>query len=304
MNNPKEESICGFTVTSKRKEVWQIELDMVKQFIAICKKYQLKYFVCGGTLLGAIRHNGFIPWDDDIDIMMPRKDYYEFLKVAQLELPSDYFLQYYKTEHAYANGHAQIRNNNTTCLLKNAYFQLHNRNCGVFIDIFPYDNVPADYKKRKKFTNKVAWLKKIYAYKLVKVQNLKSFIQCVVAALYINFHSIDWLCEKIDILSQKYNNKETGYVGLTSFLPGYEKNVWKKEWFNDIEYHIFQDIIVAIPKYYDEVLKTEYGDYMQIPENKNGTIHGAAYFDTKKSYKEYLNITEDQYNQLLDNVIL
>ena len=97
--NLNAEVICDFKVSTLRKKVWQAQLDMVKIFIDICDKYKLKYFAAGGTLIGAIRHNGFIPWDDDIDLMMPREDYEKFIKVAKEELKKEpYFLQHYSTE--------------------------------------------------------------------------------------------------------------------------------------------------------------------------------------------------------------
>ena len=102
----------GFLVSEKRKKIWNIELDLIRQFISICQHYGLHYIASGGTLLGAIRHNGFIPWDDDVDIMMPRNDYERFLNIAQSNLPKYCFVQSNKTEKYYANGHAQIRNNN------------------------------------------------------------------------------------------------------------------------------------------------------------------------------------------------
>ena len=78
--NLNAEVICDFKVSTLRKKVWQAQLDMVKIFIDICDKYKLKYFAAGGTLIGAIRHNGFIPWDDDIDVWMPRSDYEKFVQ--------------------------------------------------------------------------------------------------------------------------------------------------------------------------------------------------------------------------------
>ena len=85
--NLEEEVLCGFKVSSERKKVWQTELEMVKLFKNICEANNLKYFASGGTLIGAVRHNGFIPWDDDIDLMMPREDYEKFLDIAQNYLP-------------------------------------------------------------------------------------------------------------------------------------------------------------------------------------------------------------------------
>ncbi|MDE7384825.1 MAG: LicD family protein, partial [Anaeroplasmataceae bacterium] len=102
--NLGEEVLCGFCVSELRKKVWSKQLEMVKIFIEICEKNNLKYFACGGTLIGAVRHNGYIPWDDDIDLMMPRKDYEDFLRIAPKYLDGKYFLQYNKTEKRYPNG--------------------------------------------------------------------------------------------------------------------------------------------------------------------------------------------------------
>ena len=94
----KAKTICGFKVTVERQKIWQIELEMLKLVDKICQKHNLHYSLVGGSLLGAVRHKGFIPWDDDIDIAMKRKDYEKFLKIAQKELPKKYFVQYCETE--------------------------------------------------------------------------------------------------------------------------------------------------------------------------------------------------------------
>lgn len=298
--NTQEEVICGFTVSSARKKVWQTELEMVKLFTGICNAHNLKYFVAGGTLIGAIRHNGFIPWDDDIDIMMPRDDYEKFLKVAQAELPQGFFLQYNGTEKRYPNGHAQIRNSNTACFSSVGYQDLKTgKNCGIFIDIFPYDDVPDDVKKRAKQARKVKFLKRICNAKIYKYpQNpVKKFIKSLSANLYFAFHSLEKTIEKINTLSKKYNG-QTNTVALISFMPGYERNVWKKSWFDNTILHKFEDIEVAIPEAYDEVLRTEFGDYMQIPEDKGGSIHGSCYFDTQTPYKDYENYSAKQIEEL------
>ena len=91
--NLEEEIICNFRVSSKRKKVWKVELDLLNNFIEICNKYKLTYFAIGGTLLGAIRHKGFIPWDDDIDIGMPREDYNKLLEIAKKEFKNPIFFQ-------------------------------------------------------------------------------------------------------------------------------------------------------------------------------------------------------------------
>ena len=105
----EEEVRCGYTVTRKMKEVWAVELDLLKEFKRVCNKYDLKYCADGGTLLGAIRHQGFIPWDDDLDIAMLRKDFEKLNEVAPAEFKKPYFWQTEETDKGSARGHAQLR---------------------------------------------------------------------------------------------------------------------------------------------------------------------------------------------------
>ena len=114
----KEEVRCGYTVTEKTKKVWAVQLAMLDEVERICRKYGLSYFADSGTLIGCIRDKGYIPWDDDIDLVMLREDYDKFLTVAQKELADPLLLQTYRTEKNYLRGHAQIRNRLTTDAMK------------------------------------------------------------------------------------------------------------------------------------------------------------------------------------------
>ena len=183
------ETRCGFYVSEQRKKVWQAELDMAKAALGICDKYGFKIFAIGGTLIGAVRHGGFIPWDDDIDLFMPRTDYEKFIVAAKTELSEPYFLQHYTTEKKYPNGHVQIRNSETTCFIKDSYNDLKSgKNCGVFIDIFPYDNIPDGKTERTKFWKKIKRLKNFVMWKIYPTEkNLKGFTQKCVATAYFCF---------------------------------------------------------------------------------------------------------------------
>ena len=144
-----EEVRCGYTVTKQRKEVWAVELDLLQEFMRVCNKYGLKYCADGGTLLGAIRHHGFIPWDDDLDIAMLRSDFEKLNEVAPAEFKKPYFWQTEETDKGSARGHAQLRNSDTTGIIKTEYERQRNNNFnqGIFIDIFPFDTVVDDEEK-------------------------------------------------------------------------------------------------------------------------------------------------------------
>ena len=130
----REEIRQGYLVTSKMKRVWQIEIELAEYIISLCQRYGLQIWAEGGTLLGAIRHRGFIPWDDDIDLAMKRDDYEKLLDIASKEVKSPYFFQSVATDLDYIRGHAQLRKLNTSAVLPNNIKARFNQ--GIFIDIF------------------------------------------------------------------------------------------------------------------------------------------------------------------------
>ena len=120
-------------------ELQQIDSDLLKEYIDFCEKHNLTYFLMAGTLLGAIRHKGFIPWDDDIDVAMPREDYDRFCELAAKEFTGDIFFQSYKTDKHFPYVFSKLRNTNTTFI--EAVYKHVDMNHGVYIDIFPIDGI-------------------------------------------------------------------------------------------------------------------------------------------------------------------
>ena len=277
----KEKTICGFKVTVERQKVWQIELEAVKLIDGICRKHGLKYSLAGGSLLGAIRHKGFIPWDDDIDIVMMRADYDKLLKYAEKELPKKYFVQYCESEPLYERGHAQIRNSETTAIINTDIINGPNYNKGIFVDIFPLDNVPDSDFKKKLFVRR-AILKKVW---------LRGPTTSKLKLAYQKLFGKQRLINRYHKYVQKYNKKQTAQCGAMEFRPDEFK--YERKWLEELVDVPFENITVSISKYYDDWLTRQYGDYMTIPKNKNGTVHGGVFFDTEKSYKEYENQLEE-----------
>ena len=111
------ETRCDTYISAGRKLAWKCMLDMLEEFIRVCEKYGFSYYAMGGTMLGAARHKGMIPWDDDIDVMMPRDDYNKIQKVLQAELPAHMFVQSTLTDPNYFNPHLKIRNVRTSGIL-------------------------------------------------------------------------------------------------------------------------------------------------------------------------------------------
>lgn len=127
-------------IDPRLRKLQLVELEILNEFVRICEAHSLQYYLVGGTLLGAVRHKGFIPWDDDIDVAMPREDYDSFAQIAPQELNSQYFYQSSETDPYYFLTYAKIRKNGTEVYeerFKNAKFHK-----GIFIDIFPLDFCP------------------------------------------------------------------------------------------------------------------------------------------------------------------
>lgn len=283
--NLEEEILCDYVVTKQMKLVWQYQLEMVEEVDRICKKYNIKYFLDGGTLIGAVRHKGYIPWDDDIDIAMLRSDYDRFLDVAEKELEEKYFMQSYRTEKKYNRGHAQIRNSNTTAIINGDIYNKFNK--GIFIDIFPLDNVPDDEIEYKKFIAQVKKKKRFLDnyYNLDSGSIIKKIIKRILHYIIYTFVDYDKEVKQYEMLVSKYKIKNTKKVGTISFST--ELPLYKKEMYDGVVYMDFEYMKLACPIQYHELLTVKYGDYLKIPENKGGSMHGKVFFDTNKSYKEY-----------------
>ena len=281
----------GYEVTTKQKEIWAIELDMLYKFMNICNKYNLKWWVDGGTLLGTVRHKGFIPWDDDIDIFMLREDYDRFIDIAKTKITGNYYLQTDEDgETFYA--HAKMRRTDTTAILVKDLPAKFTFNQGIFIDIFPFDNVPDNELEYKDFIYKLLTLKikilKRLSYWWTGNKNPDILRNCI--NLQNTYHN----------LRTTYNNDKTEFIANLG-LPSIKHDVRKKRTeITDTIYMQFEILTVPVPSGYDSILKRLYGDYM---EHVKGTSkHGQIIFSTNHSYKDFLsNEVIIEFNKLLDS---
>ena len=265
-------------------ELKSIETEMLKEFIFVCDKLNLKYYVIAGTLLGTVRHKGFIPWDDDIDVAMPRKDYELFLKEGQKYLSENLFIQCIYTEKSAPFGFTKIRNSNTTFIESSVRkFKI---NHGVFIDVFPLDYYPENKKEKVKLERKKSLLKQIIGKKYTIrnrtfMQKIKHFIRNVIFSFIPYRKAVD----KLHILYKSFpeSNLWINHSGIYG-----EREIMPKDWYGEGEKLMFEGIEVTVPTNYTGWLTRVYGDYMQLPpEEKRIAHHFNEVTDLKKSYKYY-----------------
>ncbi|NLI74743.1 MAG: LicD family protein [Euryarchaeota archaeon] len=240
----------------------QLELKILLELKRICDKHNIQYFLMGGTLLGAVRHQGFIPWDDDIDIGMIRSEYNRFLEICSEELSEEYFLQTAETECAYASSFAKIRLNGTEYPEPQNY-KVINHN-GIYIDVFPFDKTPNNVFLRKMHN---LTLKGLNTISLVKCDYTLPDWSIILKMLTVvsKLFSREKVIEMRSELFNKFNNKNTKYY-INSTLNIYPAHVFDK--FIELE---FEGINFPAPAGYHTYLECAYGDYMQLPpEDERG----------------------------------
>ena len=286
-----EEIRSGYTVTKDRKELWAVELDLLFQLDEICRKHGLSYMLGAGSLLGVIRHKGFIPWDDDIDIYMLRRDYDKLISCWH-ELKEPYFLQSGYTEREYVRKHAQLRNSHTTAFCQGEENWDVNR--GVFIDIFPIDGIPdseIDYFRQER-TDK--WFDKWWTYYFRK--NCKSTLQVIKRAIIRFLSRIigkNTVFRAMEKNLSHYSKPDTKMWGNRTIHFDCPRSRRPLEDYTNLTTGEFEGFQVPIPVNYDAMLRQQYGDYMKIPEIKPASIHGELTVSTSVSYRDYLKKREN-----------
>ena len=253
-------------------EIKSTELNILSYVASLCEKYSLRYFLAYGTLIGAIRHKGFIPWDDDIDIVMPREDYICLLEILKREKGRYECLV--PLENGYFYEFAKVIDSTTSVQEKSTI----SARCGVWIDIFPMDGL--------KVEDKLSHFLLMF-YNRCRAAAVNKEFPHKTKGMLVPLEYLFWkLCRLIGYkpflklslkLSQKYKYDECDIVGYASSYPAYNKYL-KKEWFSETIKVDFENLKFKIPVGYHEYLTTQYGDYMELPpENKRVSHHMEAY---------------------------
>lgn len=292
-----------FIVSKRTKKLWAVILDLLMEFDRVCKKNGIKYQLTGGSLLGAVRHDGIIPWDDDIDIRMSRVEYNKLDSIAQREFVHPYFWQTNETDPGSCRGHAQLRNSNTTGILRSEMVggrPAFSFNQGVFIDVFPFDNVPDDEEECNAYVAEVRQLKnqisrrrweeyairrspsRSFCFRCV-ISRIKNVFKCAINRL-LKRDSKE-LCKRLDKAVQRYSNVKTKKVAPTSFIPGFKETIDARLVVETIT-HKFEFLDMPISKYYEENLTILYGNWNEYVVG--ASAHGGIFIDLEKPYTAYL----------------
>lgn len=289
----KEETICGYTVDTQTKKIWAVELQMLEKFVDVCERHNLNYFLDGGTLLGAVRHKGFIPWDDDIDVIMPRDDYDRLWEIAKDEFQYPYFFQTTLSEDGFFRTHAQLRNSETTGFIDIDREKDINR--GIFMDIFVLDSIPDGILRKKLFKAEILIRKRILSYQYDrKYENLSLTGKLIYKFVHAFFsvYPFKKFFKKFNRVLAKYRAKNTALVGDITLK--WRTNVqWPREWYDGYCLLEFEGLKLRAPLFYKEVLSRQYGNFMKFPEDvtaMNGRCHGNITFDPNLPYKEYFAV--------------
>ena len=255
--------------TAVLRKLQLVQQEILDEIVRICNKNDLKYYLVGGTLLGAVRHKGFIPWDDDLDIAMPRYDYDKFIEICKTQLGEQYYLHSFETDDKYWLIFAKLRKKNTVLNERNiAHLDVPK---GIYVDIFPFDNAVNPNSFSQKIKTKI--IKSLYSIIVSKVGVIvkKERASKFVAGLF-KFVSIKRLSVLANKLMRNKNKKETKYYINYGSNYNTVKQTIPKDKYEPAKNLEFEGKLYRVPNDYDYVLRQIYNDYLILPPIEKQTF--------------------------------
>lgn len=274
-------------ISPKTQRIWEIQLDLAKELIRICDKYDIKVYANGGTLIGCFRHKGFIPTDNDMDFMMTRDNYEKFMSIIDSELKDPYELSF--PNQIINSTVTRLVNKNTTFLINENsldYAKYLDTPTGIFVDIFVFDKCPIDYDERVEFLNHLTDLKGKINKKANKILNLKKDNKDCSDEMIQYFK----LRDELKAENTKYNDTDSYLFTDTSCYHGKLEACWPEWWINEPapERMQFEDIELPVPIEGRKVLNALYpGWNIRYVDNHQGVNY---IIDPDHSYKDYLEL--------------
>ena len=249
------------------------EVEILDEFVRICDKHNLNYFLTGGTLLGAVRHKGFIPWDDDLDVGMPRADYDKFIKLCSEELDKKYILDNKDTNPKYYLNFIKIRKKDT--IFEQDFQTNYDGPKGIWLDVFPYDNAKSDTSKKVAIQNKInRTIFSILHYKnKFFLSNRKLLIKKIISVVFKPVSNRFLLNLQDRVLKWNIDKDEYSYFVSLATTYDYRTELIEKEKYLPTIKMEFEGKLYNVPKEYDYILTRVYGDYMKLPPKEKQVTH-------------------------------
>lgn len=265
------------------KTLQEIELENLKKIIEICEVNNLRYFLIGGSLIGVLRHNGFIPWDDDIDIGLPRPDYNKFVQIVKNYLPDHMDSQTLTSDPNYKCYFTRLINNRKKIYWEHGQYTAI---IGVWTDVFPIDGLPDNSICRKLHVLNVNLHKALYKFTqidYVTTNKQRPFYEKVLIEFAMLTHigkilSPDKTLKALDTVLQKYDYDKAKYVWNFSGCYG-KKEIVPKYQLSGNRKGLFEGLSVNIPEGAEDYLTSIYGDYMQLPPIEKRKSHAIKFVD-------------------------
>ncbi len=244
------------------------QLEIMREIDKICTDLNLQYYIIGGTLLGAIRHSGFIPWDPDIDIAMPRDDYEKLREFFKENNDSKYFYQHYTTEKNHLSPHALIK-------IKDSYIKKRTRVTkytpkfeGIYLDILPLDNPPKDKKSQVRQMKSIKkWIRLVElkaGYTYLGETTIKRILKKILKIFMMPI-SFSYMNKKADMAMKRYSDPSSEYLVSMASHYSYWKQLMPKQWYGESNRINFENLSLCAPSQPDEYLTRIFGNYMELP---------------------------------------
>lgn len=282
--------------TEEKKALFNASLSILDEIDRICKKNDIRYFAFGGTLLGSVRHQGFIPWDDDIDLTMLRNDYNRFIQCCSRDIGNGFSLQTtYNEKSPFYKYQIKVIKNDTTYFTNKEIEKIKkgkdiDYKCGVFVSIFPLDSVPENH-----FSQVVQMKMGIFRNRLLVTNrtNRDSFsIRAV--KLYCKCIGVKNIYKRLVHSYEKYSRKKLTYVQIPPFYGHLKSFQYYTDDFDDVVFFSFENRQMPCPIGYKRLLECLYGsDYMTPPPEEKRTHYHGEYIDLNRSYQESIKLIQE-----------
>ncbi len=260
---------------NKMEMIHSIIFNMLCEIDKICKDNNIQYYLSGGTCLGAIRHNGFIPWDDDADIMIPRPDYIRFIRCVKKKYSDKYGIASCETDRDWIRPAARIWDKSTIV----HYINIDEKDMGVFIDIFPIDGLPDNKYSRKLYYKKLKLLQVLRNSSIRKsfTSIEKYHLAKNILGVFTRKLNARSIALRMNIEAQKYDYSTSKLVGVSLAVHYGDRETISRDCMDSEVRKNFNGVMLPVPVGYDKYLSNLYGDYMKLPDEDKRVNHTELY---------------------------